>query len=268
MTDLDTLGHRNERFLRGFAKVMEPALERWFRPVVRGLDRIPDGAALYVGNHSGGLLSADTFIFGLRVLEARGIGDVPHGLAHEVVLKVPVMKQLLEALGAVPASHENAHRLFAAGRKVLVYPGGDIDSMRPYAMRDRVVFGKRRGYLRLALRERVPIVPIVAAGAHATSIVITDGRAIAKALGLHRLLRIEVLPLTFSIPWGLVLGITPPYFPLPTRIFIEALDPIRFDPDGPEAARDDAYLERCNDLVLERMQSCLTRLAAERRASR
>ncbi|MCZ7687664.1 MAG: hypothetical protein M5U28_56555 [Sandaracinaceae bacterium] len=153
-------------------------------------------------------------------------------------------------------------------RRCSVYPGGDLDSMRPFRDRDRVVFGPRRGYVRLALRAGVPIVPVVAAGAHATSLVLTDGRALARALGLQRALRLEVCPVTVSVPWGLVVGITPPYVPMPTRILVEVMEPIAFDRCGEEAAADRDYVERCHERVHGAMEATLERLAAERRASR
>jgi len=263
-SDLASIDRRDEAFLERFTAQLDPVLSLWFDPTVRGLERIPPGAALYVGNHNGGLCSADTFIFGTRLYQERGLADLPYGLAHQIVLRWPGMKEVLEKIGAVPASRENAYKLFRAGRKVLVYPGGDLDSMRPFSQRNRVVFGPRRGYLKVALEAGVPIVPIVAAGAHVTSIVLTDGRELAERIGLHRLLRLDVCPLTFSIPWGFYLGITPPHLPLPTRILVEVLDPIHFDRQGSEAAADAAYVEACHEQVVGTMQEALTRLSAER----
>lgn len=266
--DIDRLDNRDPALVRRAIEALEPMLEAWFHPVVRGLERVPSGPCLYVGNHNGGLCSADTFIFGAAVYRAHGIDAVPYGLGHEVAISWPLLHQVLVPLGAVRASHANATRLFAEGAKVLVYPGGDLDSMRPFRDRDRVVFGPRRGYVRLALRAGVPIVPVVAAGAHATSLVLTDGRALARALGLQRALRLEVCPVTVSVPWGLVVGITPPYVPMPTRIFVEVMDPIAFDRVGEEAAADRDYVERCHERVHGAMEATLARLAAERRASR
>jgi hypothetical protein len=129
------------------------------------------------------------------------------------------------------------------------------------------VFGNRRGYVRLALRQGVPIVPVVSAGSHATSIVLTDGRPLAKWLGMRRL-RIDVCPVTLSVPWGLVVGITPPYLPLPTRIYLEVMEPIHFDRKGEAAARDEAYVEACHARVHGAMQAQLSALAGERRRNR
>lgn len=58
--DIDSIDNRNADTLRAFSRRIGPALERYFRPVVRGVERIPEGAALYVGNHNGATLSPDT----------------------------------------------------------------------------------------------------------------------------------------------------------------------------------------------------------------
>ncbi len=118
--DLDDLGRRDPAAIDRLARLLGPLLDLWFRPVVRGLDRIPDGAALYVGNHNAAFLTPDTFIFGLALFRKLGIEHVPYGLGHEIAIAMPPFRQILLPLGAVRASHDNALRLFAAGRKVLV----------------------------------------------------------------------------------------------------------------------------------------------------
>ncbi len=232
-----------------------------------GLERIPTGAGLYVGNHSGGLLTPDSFIFGGAVHETLGLDAVPYGLGHEGAISLPGIHQFIVPLGAVRASHENAHRLFERDHKVMVYPGGDVDAMRPFRHRNRVIFGGRKGYIRLALRERVPIIPVVAAGSHATLMILDDLRWLARGLGLHRRYpRTNVWPLSLALPWGFMLG--PPlfYIPYPTRIWIEVLEPIHLDPCGPEAAEDEDHVARCAEFVHGTMQRALAALA-ERRAA-
>ncbi len=262
--DIDHIDLRDDELIQRFAALAGPVLDRYFKPTVRGLDRIPEGAALYVGNHNGGLLTPDTFTFGLHVLRERGVDFVPYGLGHEVAISLPIFHQLLIPLGAVRACHENALRLFEAGRKVLVYPSGDLDAMRPYRHRERVVFGNRRGYIRLALRGRVPIVPVVSAGAHETFLLLDDGRWLARLLRVDKLLRLKVFPITLSIPWGLTVGPPPTHLPLPTHIYTEVLDPIEL-PGGPAMADDRDHVEHCHHLVHDRMEQALRRLSEERR---
>ena len=261
--ELDRLDRRDPEFIDRFVRTVGAPLQRRFDSEVRGLERMPRGAALVVGNHNGGTLSPDTFVFGASVYQELGPDQVPWGLAHEFALKIPGIGEFLTRLGAVRACHGNANRLFARGHKVMVYPGGDVEALRPFQHRNRIVFDGRRGYVRLAIREGVPIVPVVAAGAHASLVVLADGKRVASAFGLSRLLRLKVWPLAISIPWGLTFGPLPPYWPLRTRILIETLEPIHFERSGSEAARDDRYIARCDAEVRARMQATLTRLARE-----
>ncbi|MFO7566357.1 MAG: lysophospholipid acyltransferase family protein [Enhygromyxa sp.] len=262
--DIDDVDQRDPAFIERFADLLQPLLRCYFRPDIQGIERIPDGAGLYVGNHNACLLTPDTFVWGLALLRERGIDDLPYGLGHELAISFPGLRNLLLPLGAIRASHDNAARLFAADRKVLVYPGSEYDAMRPYRDRDRVKFGPRRGYLRLALRHGVPVIPVVAAGAHETLLIIDDCPWLARLIRADKWLRLKTWPLAVSVPWGLTLGPVPPHLPLPTRIFVEFLEPIQFDRSGEQAANDPDYIEACHHRVLETMQTGLERVAKRR----
>ena len=263
--DLDSLDNRDPAVIESAWARLGPVFKAYFRPVLRGIDRIPRGPALYVGNHNGSM-SWDSFTFFGGVLEQRGVADVPYALGHDITLRMPPFHQVFVPLGAIRASHDNARRVFERGNKLLVYPGSDYDAFRAHRDRDRVIFGPRRGYVRLALRERVPIVPVVSAGAHSVLYILNDGQWLARALRLDWLFRAKAWPIAFTIPWGLTVGPPPPYIPWPSKFFQEALEPIVFDRVGPEAAADTAYVEQCHVRVLTGMQGAMDRLAAERRA--
>ena len=256
---------RDDAFIAWVAEHLGPLLMRYFGAEVFGLERWPEGPALCVGNHSGGLLSPDSFVFGAALVKEHGVEEIPFALGHDVVLDAPALGWLLRKLGAVPANHGGAHACFAADRKVLVYPGGDVDAMRPSRLRHQICFGGRKGYVRLALREGVPLVPIVAAGAHSGFYLFGDLAPLLRLVGLAQLFRLKTWPMGVSIPWGFTLGPPPPYFPPPTRILIEVMEPIVFGRQGPEAAEDAAYVEACDRMVRARMQSVMDRLVQERR---
>lgn len=240
-------------------------LKRWHRAEVRGIERIPQGPALVVGNHSAGVMTPDTWILLADVYARYGIDAIPYGLGHDLVMKSGLLGPLLAKVGGVRAAPGNALRLFEAGRKIMVYPGGDLDSLRPFRARDEVRFGQRRGFMRLALRAGVPIVPVVAAGTQESLLVIDDLPWLARLIRADRWARLKVWPLALTIPWGLTLGPIPPFIPYPARILIEVLEPSRFERSGPDAADDEAYVESCARDVHARMQACLTRLARKRR---
>lgn len=266
--DPDSLENRDPAAMAALFDRLDPILERFFAPRVTGLGRIPEGPALYVANHNAGLLMPDVFIVGSAIFHERGIEDMPYGLAHDLALRPAALNRLLCPIGAVRARPGTADRIFERGSKALVYPGGDLEVMRPFAQRDRIVFGQRRGYIKLALRAGVPISPVVTAGAHSAFMVLDDGGRVAKALGLPRWARVNVLPTVLSFPWGLTVGFPPPYVPMPTRIYTEFLAPIRFAWTGPAAAEDEKWVEECHQRVVGAMQDAMTRLSRERREDR
>ena len=131
----------------------------WFRGEVRGLGNVPeDGPVLLVGNHSGGNLTPDTTVFTLAFSTYFGVERAFHQLAHNLVLSIPGLS-FLRKYGTVAASQENARRALESGAAVLVYPGGDYEVHRPSWERNRVDFGGRKGFIRLAIEQDVPIVP-------------------------------------------------------------------------------------------------------------
>lgn len=266
--DPDSLDNRDPAAMASLFDRLDPVLERFFSPRVTGLGRIPEGPALYVANHNAGLLMPDVFIVGSALFRGRGLSDMPYGLAHDLALRPALLNRLLCPIGAVRARPGTAERIFARGGKALVYPGGDVEVMRPFSQRDRIVFGNHRGYVKLALRAGVPISPIVTAGAHSAFVVLDDGGRVAKALGLPRWARVNVLPTVLSFPWGLTIGFPPPYVPMPTRIYSEVLAPIHFAWTGEQAAADEKWVEECHQRVVGAMQQALTRLARERREQR
>jgi 1-acyl-sn-glycerol-3-phosphate acyltransferase len=151
----------------------------WFRGEVRGLGNVPEeGPVLLVGNHSGGNMTPDTTVFTLAFSTYFGVERAFYQLAHNLVLSAPGLS-FLRKYGTVAASHENARRALRTGAAVLVYPGGDYDVFRPSWHGGRIDFGERRGFIRLALDEDVPIVPVVSIGGQETALFLSRGERLA-----------------------------------------------------------------------------------------
>jgi 1-acyl-sn-glycerol-3-phosphate acyltransferase len=233
----------------------------YFRAEVRGLGNVPEeGPVLLVGNHSGGNLTPDTGVFTLAFSTYFGVERVFHQLAHNLVLSMPGLS-FLRKFGTVAASHDNARKALQAGAAVLVYPGGDYEVHRPSWEGRRVDFGGRKGFLRLALEEGVPIVPVVSIGGQETALFLSRGERLARLLALDRLFRLKVLPISIGIPWGLNVGDMLGHLPLPAKITIEALAPIDLRREfGAEPDLDEVY-----DHLVRVMQETLDALASERR---
>jgi 1-acyl-sn-glycerol-3-phosphate acyltransferase len=233
----------------------------YFRGEVRGLGNVPEeGGVLLVGNHSGGNLTPDTIVFTLAFSTYFGVERAFHQLAHNLVLSLPGLS-FLRKYGTVAASHENARKALEAGAAVLVYPGGDYEVHRPSWQRHRVDFGGRNGFIRLALDQHVPIVPVVAVGGQETALFLSRGEHLARALGLDRLFRLKVLPISLALPWGLNVGDMLGHVPLPAKITVEALAPIHLR----EEFGEDPDVDEIYDHIVRLMQDTLEALAAERR---
>ncbi|MEA2332306.1 MAG: hypothetical protein QOH58_2444 [Thermoleophilaceae bacterium] len=228
----------------------------YFRAEVRGLERIPEeGPVLLVGNHSGGNLTPDTHVFTLAFSTYFGVERRFHQLAHNLVLSMPGLG-MLRKYGTVAATPQNAERALDEGAALLVYPGGDYEVHRPSWESATVDFGGRKGFIRLAQRRGVPIVPVVSVGGQETALFLSRGERLAKLLGLDRMFRLKVLPISLALPWGVNVGDMLGHIPLPAKITTEVLEPI----EVAEMDADDAY-----DAIVERMQRSLTALQAERR---
>src|SRR5919204_640541 len=132
----------------------------------------------------------------------------------------------LSRWGTLAASHDNARKAFDRGAPVLVYPGGDYETFRPSWHSDRIEFGGRKGFVRLALERGVPIVPVVAIGGQETALFVTRGERAARATGWARRTRIKVLPVALAPPFGVTLLDLPTRLPLPSKITIDVLRPI------------------------------------------
>ena len=259
------LDERDPDYIRDNLPALWLLCSLYFRADVRGLDRIPEeGPLLLVGNHSGGNVIADTFAFTLAFSTRFGVERRFHQLAHNLVLLLGQMTPMLPNLrkfGTVAASHGNAERALRAGAAVLVYPGGDYETHRPSWEGDTVDFGGRKGFIRLALAEKVPIVPVVSIGGQETALFLSRGEWLAKLLRLDRMFRLKVLPISLALPWGLNIGDMALHIPLPAKITIEVLDPIDLRATFGERPDIDEVYEH----VVHVMQESLTRLAAERR---
>jgi len=242
-----------------------PGLWLWsslyFRARVRGMQRIPaEGPVLLVGNHSGGNWPADTFIFTLAFSAYFGAERRFYQLAHNLVLAWPFLG-FLRKYGTVAASRENASRALGEGAALLVYPGGDYETHRPSWESSRVDFDRREGFITLALERDVPIVPVVSIGGQETALFLTRGEGLASALRLDRTLRLHVLPISIALPWGLNVGDLLGHLPLPAKITIQVLEPIRLA----ERFGEDPDLDEVYDELIAVMQRALDDLAEERR---
>lgn len=235
---------------------------RYFDSEVRGAEGLPStGPALLVGNHSGPNNDPDTPALMAAWYGKNGVAEPLVVLSFDLIFSVPKARDFFRRLCQVPANHRNAEAALDRGAAVLVYPGGLEDIARPWAERNKVVLAGHKGFIKLALKKGIPVYPIVSHGGHESSIVLSRGRRIAKALGLDKF-RTYSMPLIFTIPWGVVLGPIPSW-PIPTKVTLQVCEPMGWEDLGPEDADDPEVLEQCYEEITGRMQGVLDDLARE-----
>jgi 1-acyl-sn-glycerol-3-phosphate acyltransferase len=227
----------------------------YFRADVQHLDRIPaQGPVLLVGNHSGGNVPPDTFVFTLAFCSYFGVERPFYQLAHNLVVSAPPLGWLRK-FGTVAANPDNARLALESGAALLVYPGGDYEVFRPSWERHKVDFDGRMGYVKLAREAGVPIVPVASVGGQEAALFLSRGQWLAKLLMTDKLLRLKSIPISLALPWGLNISDLAGHIPLPTKISIEVQYPI--DVDGDDQA--------VHDKVMASLQDGVDRLASRRR---
>ena len=240
-------------------------MDRYFRLEIDGWDRLPSQPCLLVGVHSGGPLTMDAWTVIMAWWRQFGESRSLHGTAHDVLMNAPVLGQYFRRLGTIAPSRDNIQAAFDKGDDVILWPGGELDCYRTWADRDKAVLGGRKGFIRMAMRAGVPIVPVATVGGHDTLFVLSEGRGLAKALNLKERMRSDVAPITLSWPFGLALHLTPfQHIPLPAKIRTQILDPIYLDTD-PSRLDDQAYVDAMYEDIEARIQVAMDELAERRR---
>ncbi len=218
----------------------------------------PKEPVLFVANHGFGGIFDLNVMAANAALEDLDLDRPVNFLTHQLAWTLGVGR-VIEHMGARPASNESAVEAFAEGNHVMVFPGGDIEAAKSFSHRNEVIFGGRSGFARLAMEQKVPIVPIVTAGAGESLLVLSDGKNLAKKLKLDKLLRLKALPISLSFPWGLSVGAVGqlPYLPLPTKLRTTVLPEMT-----PERNEDAAGFA---GRVQTAMQDAMTAMTANRK---
>ena len=211
-------------------------------------------------------MDAWTFVF--EWWRRLGTERVLHPTAHDVLMAAPGIGDYFRHVGVIPASRQGVTAALDAGRDVIIWPGGDVDSMRNWRRRDQAVLGGRKGFVRQAIRSGVPIVPVATVGGHDTAFVLSEGQWIANGLdrvsGLKKKLRGTRMPIVLGIPFGLTIETIPTHLPLPAKIRTELLEPIHVDHD-PDRVNDRTYVDMVYVEVQSAIQDGMDRLARQRR---
>jgi len=255
LSDVDEWG-RSEQMRELARRLYDPIYRNWFRVEWEGLEKIPtDGGALIVANHAAAIPSdAPAIMHGIETELHRPV----YGLAEYIFREVPVVGTLWSRVGGVTAQPENAYRLLREqGQLVLVFPEGTKGTSKNYSERYRLRRFGRGGFVEIAMRAGVPVVPIAVVGAEESMPIVFKLPQLAKVLG------VPYVPVTANMlglgPLGLVA-----YFP--AKFKLRVLDPIQFGvrADQPRYSRSKVMDE--SESIREKIQEALYDMLRTRRS--
>jgi len=222
----------------------------WFRVEAEGVERVPEGRVLLIGNHAGNTFAFDGAMLGMAMLLEAEPPRLARGMAEYYLPQIPFFTILMHRFGSVVGTPENCIQLLENEEAVMVFPEGARGFVKPFAKRYQLQrFGL--GFMRLALETDTPIVPVGIVGAEEQS------PAIADVKWLGRLVGSPAFPITLTFPW-LGLG---GFLPLPVKFRIHFGEALRFEGD---ASDDDATVEK----KVKRVKASIRKLIEQGRAER
>jgi len=239
-----------------------PLMDYWFRMEMDGWEHLPEAPVLLVGIHSGAPFVWDAWTVGIQWWRRFGDGRPLHGTAHDALMAAPVVGRFFRSMGVLPAAPDSIATALAEGHDVALWPGGEVDSLRPWRQRDRASLAGRTGFVKIAIRAGVPIVPVATVGGADAMPVLIKGDRLSRTLRLDKIARLKVFPIAVSVPWG-VAPAALPQIPLPAKIRTALQPPVVVDSD-PQRAQDDDYVQSKYREVEESIQAGMDVLTRRR----
>jgi 1-acyl-sn-glycerol-3-phosphate acyltransferase len=255
-SDVDEWG-RSERMRDLARRIYDPLYRRWFRAEWEGLEKIPrTGGALLIANHAAAIPSdAPVIMHGIETELERAV----YGLADHLFKSLPLIGTMWARVGGVAAHPENAYRLLREQQQlVLVFPEGNKGPGKHYRERYQLRRFGRGGFVEMAMRAGVPIVPIAVIGAEESMPILYKSPTIARALNL------PYFPVTANhLLLGPVLG-TIGYFP--AKFKLRVLNPVSFDaPPDQERYSKSRIMEEAEN-IRKTLQETLWEMLGQRRS--
>lgn len=241
-----------ERLLHPMAMAL---YNHWWRVTMIGVENVPaDGPGLLVANHSG-TLPWDGVMMKFGLHEEHHAKRHVRLLAADLAVSMPVISHLARKTGNTVAIEEDSLRLLRAGELVGVFPEGYKGVGKKFSDRYRLQRFGRGGFVQIALKARVPIIPVAIVGAEEIYPMIGNLRPLARLLGL------PYFPVTPFFPWLGPLGA----IPLPSKWMIEFGEPISTEGFADDAFEDTMLVFDLTDRVRDAIQQLLNRNLAARR---
>lgn len=228
------------------------ALRAWHRYEAVGLETLlAPGAKLIVGYH-GRPLAFDQCMLTVELYER--LGYLPHGIIHGAFEHNRVLRWWIHGLGFVTGDDGSLAEAVARGEHILVQPGGTREGCRSFRHRYQTDWGERTGYLRMAIKYRLPIVPVAGNGVDDAYVGLNDGHALGKRLGAP-----AQLPVWLGVG---ATGLWPFSLPFPVKMTQYVGTPFTRHLEGPVDPGDRAALRQLHHEVRGTVQALLDRARA------
>src|SRR5438105_1107688 len=255
--EVDRFGFDRELTERFWLPLLEPIGRYYWRVEWRGLENIPsEGAALLVGNHAG-TLPVDAMVMKFGVLAEHPARRHVRLLAADLAFRMPFVGPIARKMGNTLAAPEDALRLLRAGELVGVMPEGYKGVGKGWKERYRLQRFGRGGFIELALRARVPMIPVAIVGSEEIYPMIGNAKLLARLGGF------PYFPITPFFPWLGPLGM----IPLPSKWIVEFGAPIPTDHFDEDAWQDAMLVFNETDRIRDQIQQMLYRNLMSRRSA-
>jgi 1-acyl-sn-glycerol-3-phosphate acyltransferase len=244
---VDDFGFDPELFHEVLTPLTHPLYERYFRVRTIGIGRIPvSGPALVVANHSGAI-ALDSVMVQHAVASEHPAHRVVRNIGADLVYRLPFIGPLARKAGNAVACDEDALELLRRGELVGVYPEGFKGVGKGWSERYRLQRFGRGGFVQIALKAQVPIIPVAVVGAEEAYPMIGNAGVLASLFGF------PYFPVTPTFPLLGPLGL----LPLPSKWIIEFGEPMAMDDYPDDAAEDSMLVFDLADAVRDRIQQML-----------
>ena len=215
----------------------------YFRVETRGIENVPEGRVLLIGNHAGNTFAWDGAMLGMATLLEAEPPRIVRGMAEYYLPTIPFFNVFMVRSGSIVGTPRNCVQLLEREEAIMVFPEGERGFVKTWRQRYQLQrFGL--GFMRLALETDTPIVPVGIVGGEEQSPGVWNARSVGRLIGS------PAFPITITFPWLGVAG----FVPLPVKFRLHFGAPMHFEGDPSE---DDATVEKKVEQVKDVLRSLI-----------